>query len=185
MILNDLTIDIMDGILENPEDKQNLWKIFRANSEYATALQEFIYVIQHFSLNSENMYEVHLKMLYTNVYCYLHERITSAAELPTLKMTDDFSEYFYYYGKEEILVEACFQFAIFYLCREYAKISNYFLSNNQIPTEVKERLFYNKIPKIIIEHNKLFKKLLQIPQIEEHYTQTLAGKKCLQKCYRQ
>lgn len=50
MILNDLTIDIMDGILENPEDKQNLWKIFRANSEYATALQEFIYVIQHFSL---------------------------------------------------------------------------------------------------------------------------------------
>lgn len=172
MIFVDSKAYIEEGILGYPDGEPDSWREFCNTSDYAHALREFIYIIQHYVKSTDNMYDAHLEMLYTDVYRFLHEQITSSTELPTLKMTDDFSEYFYYYGKEEILVEACFQFAIFYLCREYAKISNYFQSQKQLPSKVKERLFYSKQIPTIITINKLFTELLSIPQIKDLYEQS-------------
>ena len=121
---------IDDGDLEQiQESSKTLNECLK--SEYVSALQDFIYVIRHNMEGSNNIYKSYLYMLYEKIYKYLIKSDCPNDEVPEL--AEDINSDFM--GKE-LLAEACFQFAIFYLCREYANISGCVLTE-----EVKNLLF--------------------------------------------
>lgn len=166
----DISAQLAPGDPELTDNEKKSWIDFY-NSTYASALREFIYVIRHHMMNSNKTYGIHLEILYDEIYCHLHSNVSSTDVLPSLKRT--ISEDRLYYWNEGLLMESCFQFAIFYLCREYANISRYFQSMFFSDASVKEKLFPKSDFRVYqnIETNNTFRKLLSYRTINKTYKQ--------------
>ena len=131
-VFKDNTAYIQDGDID-------LKKIPTTWDEYIPAFTEFLFVVNYFCEAP------HYKYLYDNVYkklvvedgdkeVYYEDDKTKEIRkyvLPTLKRQNEINDVFSELP-EGLLSEACFQFALFLLCREFAKISGRsYLSDSQ------------------------------------------------------
>ncbi len=151
MLINDVNAKIEDGE-ETSEDNSNLmsWDTFASDEEYGLALNEYLYIICHqlyddsISSSSTSLISKHYYELYEKVYKHCID-FASTDSYPVLKKGNPSAEEIFSTATEGEVLEACFQFAIFYLCRELAKISGCFHSDINTPLNIqaenKENIF--------------------------------------------
>ena len=166
MRLIDISAHIDNGNLGFTTELPKTWYEFIA-SDYGTALEEFLYIIPR-HLNNNDMYASHLYGIYQDIYRYLLDEEQIENGIRKLKTENNFSNVFFHLGKEEKLVEACFQFAIFYLCREYAKISEFFGGTEKLTPNIIKLLFAkNQVDPININDSSIFNRILSIKAIKK------------------
>ena len=138
---------------EPSEENSNLmsWNTFISDEEYGLALKEYLYIICHqlyddsISSSSTSLISKHYYELYEKVYKHCIDTFASTDSYPVLKTRNPSAEEIFSTATEGEVSEACFQFAVFYLCRELAKISGYFHSDINTPLNIqaenKENIF--------------------------------------------
>ena len=166
MRLIDISAHIDNGNLGFTTELPKTWNEFIV-SDYGTALEEFLYIIPR-HLHNNDMYASHLYGIYQDIYRYLLDEEQIENGIRKLKTENNFSNVFFHLGKEEKLVEACFQFAIFYLCREYAKISEFFGGTEELTPNIIKLLFAkNQVDPININDSSIFNRILSIKAIKK------------------
>lgn len=166
MRLIDISAHIDNGDLGFATELPKTWNEFIV-SDYGTALEEFLYIIPR-HLNNNDMYASHLYGIYQDIYRYLLDEEQIENGIRKLKTENNFCNVFFHLGKEEKLVEACFQFAIFYLCREYAKISEFFGGTEELTPNIIKLLFAkNQVDPININDSSIFNRILSIKAIKK------------------
>ena len=124
-MMTDITARIQEGEKDITEGFPSSWYEFRGEDSMSQALKEYIYILNNYDVPR------HYDNLYMEVYEKLVESVDSESidstnfkEKLNLREINDFSGAFEGIS-DGILLEACFQFAIFFLCRELIKISGY------------------------------------------------------------
>ena len=123
----------------------NYWTLL--DGDYRQALGEYLYIIcQYLKDDTENNpISKHFYHLYEDVYIHCVSLSQTETNLLNIKKENDFSERIIDTIPDGEISEACFQFAIFYLCRELARLSGYVYKDIEKPlnlqAETKENIF--------------------------------------------
>ena len=156
MLYVDSTAQILGGGETDAEVFPSTWENFRQCDALSHALQEYLYILIYYDI------PLHYNKLYEAVYAKLVEGIPNFNEkrstLPKLKRNNDFCDEFMNVS-DGLLLEACFQFAIFFLCREFAIISGCAFNNKNplnLNTEDINEIFNKKDSPMPDIPNRLF-----------------------------
>lgn len=139
----DSTAQIQDGEKDVTESFPSTWKDFISHSYWSKVLREFLHIVRNYEVpqHYKNLYEIVYKRFIEGEYIVSIRCPYKDVKFCKFKSQNNYSNDFSDIS-DGLLMEACFHFAMFFLCREFAKISGC-TKNYTYPLNLKEVEFNN------------------------------------------